>query len=416
MAIDYSKAPQPPIRADYTTDAIYLVAHAEYVKAYNAWAANLPYVAPDGKQYPTYQDYLNNFYGKTTTTTTTKTGGADLDFTGAKSGVMLEMFKGYPDYFPKLQLSDSEELKFWSWKNESAWLSWEGITWQPSAKDKYPAGFFFTPLYNIELGRFLVTYKGGKTYADVMAGRNNMFFRNEVVYIKNGIAYDPNSESTWIKFSGTKAYPNYYNGGEVSACRSLSSIDSITGGYWAWKYMDGWHMLWRGVQFYIDNFLTIPYNVGELVAFGKSYVSVFKDALMKSGEGDRRNAITGALSVVNFLEMPVGKMGFWDKFVNYIPRIWATAASIITMGAGSPLLIAAVGALSSHLVDLGKKKAADDLQKIYDQKTQNDTNKAAIDAAKNNITDSQPGNTLLWVLIAAAGFLLISKKKRNGSK
>ena len=342
---------------------------------------------------------------------------ADFAFTGAKSGVQLEMFKGYPGNYPVMQLTDKQELKWWNWSQSVPWLGYDNILWQPNDPNKYPCGFYFTPLYNLELGRFTIGFNAARagstdprfTWSQVRAGRDKMFLQNEVVYIKDGICYDPATEKDFVRLASGQGQDNYYTGSAVTKVMSAQNCPSLTGGYWAWKWMDGWNMLWLGPQYYVDNFLNIPYNVRSLVAYGASYSDTFKKAWQKNDDAKR-----GFLSVVNFLEQPVGKMGFWDKFVNYIPIIWATAASIITAGAGSPLLIAAVGALSGAMIKAGNQKAAADAQKIYDDALQKESGvkQEAIEAAKDNIA-AHNNSWWLWLAAGVGAYLLFFKKKKR---
>lgn len=342
---------------------------------------------------------------------------ADFSFTGAKSGILLEMFNGYPDKYPVLQLTSDQQLKWWNWKSMYPWLSYDGILWAPNDVGKFPTGFYFTPLYNIELARFLIGFNEARagvtdprfTASQVNAGRAKMMLGNEVVYIKNGVCYDPGSAGNFVRLKSGAGTDNYYTGTAVTSVVNSSYLTDLSGGYWAWKWIDGYEMLWRGVQFYIDNFLKVPYNVKELVAFGQSYEYQFKKAWQKNDDAKR-----GYLSVINFLERPVGTQTFWDKFVNYIPIIWATAASIVTAGLGSPLLIAAVGALGTAMVKAGNAKAAADAQKIYNDQMLKDTgvDKEKIEEVKNDIVEKN-SNSWLWIAAAIAAVFLYKRKKKK---
>ena len=308
-------------------------------------------------------------------------------------------------------------MKWWNWKSTYPWLSYDGILWAPNDVGKFPTGFYFTPLYNIELARFLIGFNEARagvtdprfTVAQVNAGRSKMFLGNEVVFIKDGVCYDPGSAANYVRLKSGAGTDNYYTGTAVTSVTSPANLKSLDGGYFAWKWIDGYEMLWRGVQFYIDNFLKVPYNVKELVAFGQSYEYQFKKAWQKNDEAKR-----GYLSVINFLERPVGTQTFWDKFVNYIPIIWATAASIITAGIGSPLLIAAVGALSGAMVKAGNAKAAADAQKIYDDAMLKETgvDQKKIEEVKNDIAGKN-SNSWLWIAAGIGALLLYKNKKKK---
>lgn len=298
-----------------------------------------------------------------------------LNFTGMRSGIKLSCFTGYPANFPQLQVSEDQRLCFWDWnvviygrvysgdplvnpnRKTQPFASYYGILYSPTG-EQVTAGYDNVPLPPAELARFL------------SGGRKAMMFQNVVVKVND---------------------------------------------VYCWKYVDGWAMLWNGVQYFIDTFLKVPYNVRELVYGNDSYPNLFKDQLWESKHLDKLTNILGNINF--FFPPPPGKPGFFDKFAQAFPVIWATALSIVTAGAGTPAIVGVIGALAAkYAMALQKNK---DQQQLVDQyekwKLQNPDNidKGAVqDATGKSIIDKSV-SPWAWIAMAAAAVFLYKSRKRK---
>lgn len=326
--------------------------------------------------------------------------GLPLDFRGRQSGVKLKSWPGYPDIYPRLQLTietvegkDVYRLAFWGWTDNNVWLDFYGISYLPTGTQDH-TGYWYVPLTEMERGRFLLGYNNaraaGKNVRDSIAeGRASMFFRNEIVYKVGDTVYNP-----------------FVN--------SNATMDAIPpGGEWVWKWVDGWNMLWCGVQEYIDKFLKVPYNVRDLVAFGESYENVMKNILLGK---DRKVKMANYLGNIDFLAAPVGHRGFWDKLAGFAPAIMAGIVTVFTAGLGSPLLVAAGGLVAAALAKAGNQKRANDLNALLNQEYNNldNVDKDAVENAKDDIADTRSPWT--WLLLGGGALVYFLIKTRKGGK
>ena len=180
--------------------------------------------------------------------------------------------------------------------------------------------------------------------------------------------------------------------------------------------INGWEMLWEGVQYFVDSFLKQNYDVSASVYGNVGYNSFVKGLLW---EHKHIGSFINFLSSVNFLYPPEpGKPGFFDKFARAVPYVWGGMLAILTAGAGTPALVGLIGAMAAKYGSkLQGQKDANQLAELYNNSiVSSDENldkdnireEAGLPVAMDDV-----GGVGVWVWIAvAAGLFFVMKKKR----
>jgi hypothetical protein len=287
----------------------------------------------------------------------------ELNFLGARTGVLLPSIPGYPPDLPQLQISPSGRLSFYNWPmqlSSSLWADLSSAGCAPLAK----------PLSNLD---WTGTYLRIATRDKITQDQYNQM---KAAYTAGAYVYD---------------FASYITSGTCG-----------TGWYSVGRpYM--W--IFQNVQYYIDKYLKNPYSVTELIPYGTNWADQFKAAMMGGTA-----KFTTYLQGVNFLIQPVGSQGFWDKFYLSAPLIITAIAAVVTDGAATPALLAAVSSLA---VKYGEAKAAAYSQTALPQQGAAQANTTAIQldtgtaSTLTTLTAWVKGHPMYAALILASiGFII----------
>jgi len=232
----------------------------------------------------------------------------ELNFQGARTGTLLPSIPGYPPDLPQLQITPSGRLSFYNWPltlSSGKWADLAAPTCTPLA----------TALSNLD---WTGTYLRIATRDPITQEQYNTM---KAQYTAGAYVYD---------------FAQYITAGKCGI---------------GW-YSVGRPYMWifQNVQYYIDKYLKNPYLITELIPYGTNWADQFKAAMM-GGTAKFTKYLEGA----NFLIQPVGSQGFWDKFYLAAPLVITAIAAVMTEGAATPALLAAITSLT---VKYGEAKAA----------------------------------------------------------
>lgn len=293
----------------------------------------------------------------------------ELNFQGARTGTLLPSIPGYPPDLPQLQVSPSGRLSFYNWPLQLSSSRWSDL----AATDCAPLA---QPLSNLD---WTGTYLRIATRDKITQEQYNTM---KAGYASGAYVYD---------------FANYITSGKCGI---------------GW-YSVGRPYMWifQNIQFYIDKYLKNPYLITELIPYGTNWADQFKSAMM-GGTAKFLKYLEGA----NFLIQPVGSQGFWDKFYLAAPLVITAIAAVMTEGAATPALLAAITSLT---VKYGEAKAA-----VYSATTLPQQGAAQVNTTAIQ-TDTGTGSTVskivTWIkdhpldalLIAAGvGFLIYENDKQ----
>lgn len=308
-------------------------------------------------------------------------GNHTRQFDEALKGLRLPNMPGYPSdtrLMPQMQLSPNQRLCFYSWPDNDVWA---GITQNQEQILVDTPGFDY---WDSILG----DANSAKVYEQHTTNLG-YFFKVPVLptdlylvkeYIKSGSPYQAASASHLGAFNvftgGFIGAGNYYNRATVTSTWKNSNppggfyspwtglnIVSFNGEFF-YRAVSNLNMVWLNVQFQVDKFLNAPYCVKELVPYGMSY-NKWLNEIFKYGDKEKLKLF---LSNVNFFYAPESKKSFWDKLLNLVPVVVATAFVVVSMGAGTPALVAVVAAYFGKLALTDwQKKHGYEMEQIREQ-------------------------------------------------
>ena len=348
-----------------------------------------------------------------------------VNFPGEKSGLELNDWAAYPDGFPRLQLSAEDReghgvyrLCFWSYPWGYPWHEIEG----------YENTFWVAlPLTDMERGRFLVALQENMSNRNIVfpdhgalfVGKQAMFMRQPMAYKVGTVLYTFPGESI-----SNKEFGDMLKKGGITGWSPIDAIPGkkLEGGQWVWVMLSSWLVLRANIQHYIDKFLKLPFNVGESVAYGKSYLDQIKNALDKGNDQKRYDKMKAFCTNVDFLERPIGEKNFWDKVLDLVPVVMAGIVTVYTAGLASPYLIAAGSLVATQLKKAGNEKLSRDLQTKLGIAYANenfgenpDETKKVIDQAKSELEEgsAKGKNDFLILGLLAVGVVILFLNKRK---
>lgn len=270
-----------------------------------------------------------------------------LEFPSQGAGVKIIPITGYPrdNSMPQLQISPEGRFNFFSWPATQFWTTFKDMT--------YPGNQMQSPRI-IQSNEFYYDNVIGD--ASMGAGGPGSVSNN--LYIKQD---DPNRQPF---FFGIPVIPadKFFVEEFVKAGRpgttlldgtlrntqfrffspwTYKAIVSYKGVY-MYQALTAFDLVFINIQNFLDVLLNEPYQLYNNVPYGQSYVGSLHELL--NGK-NRADGVRKYLSAVDFMFAPVGKMTLLDKILINSPTIVATIFSVLSMGAGTPVLAATVASM-----------------------------------------------------------------------
>lgn len=307
-----------------------------------------------------------------------------IHFSDEQSGVLLPSCPGYPDWLPQLQLTLKGRLCFW---NFPAWIykvdackptNMATTQYLRDSKQVTNANPF-PPIPADRLGTNGATnqYFWGactiyyKMTPELYAMLTGM--KAETMYIASETS--PYSKSKGTPYASILATvqntPNWFpKPGEFNSDFQLQGRTPMD-----WIAIN--------IQYYLNQFLNVPFDVYGAVDYGKSWINILSTASQK-------NDLNGWLSVCNFLLQPQADPSTWDKVAQILPAAILTIVggvlTIATAGAATPLLAGAISKVSTAVKQSDAANAQSAAQIAYDG-TAGGFNTAQISSVTGGITD-----------------------------
>ena len=318
-----------------------------------------------------------------------------------RAGYLLPNIPGYPANLPSLQLTPSGRLAFWNFpaslemepSPDSIWNTKYTASTKTFTK---PAALLPMTSWGTYLNTFQYIGIPGNSSSNVKPlaynqARCSWLFPTTGGYYVNYIPYYTNGAQIQPATCATLAVAGYITANYLTdAFESDNPIAGRPDQFYYCTRPDQW--IFQNIQYYIDQFLTVPYSVCGAVPYGYNWCGV--DALFQQ-------AVTGGklsqfLQNVDFLICPTGTKTFLDDVMSAVPIIICGAAAIITVGAGTPALIAAIAgsAIEAHMANESKQGTAEINSEInYNADTAN-LNSGTISAATAaSIVAAEPPGT-----------------------
>lgn len=233
-----------------------------------------------------------------------------LNFAGEQTGTLLPSIPGYPPDLPQLQVTPDGRLTFWNWPiyltDARYWVDYSKIT--PTNPAPPITGKFSTLDWNgtwIRIGTKRLLSASEKTTMELQYEADRVQGSNGLWTVKPG----------WI--------PMY-----------LGKYFVYDGGQW-WDARSPMDWIKSNVQYYLNKFLIHSYDIDSLIAYGTGWPEQIQEAI-------QNGKFPVLLNNINFLAQPTGKKTFWDSFYTVIPIVILSAESLITAGAATPALAAAL--------------------------------------------------------------------------
>lgn len=261
--------------------------------------------------------------------------GKELDFKDMRAGVLLEGMPGYPSTFPQLQLTPDGRFCFYNWPS-NFWFSGGGANVEDKKGSHIVVGNN-VPVniagYSLDGSPFFVDPKHVLVHMIPATEGDKLFFWN---------ANKGKVTNTGVKcpFGGKFGKFCFSYQGKVYYQPVSPEI-----------------ALWMNVQYYLDAFLYVPYNVIAPVQYGKNYADLLYDQFASN---DAVYHVGVYCSGVDFLNTPDSKMKFLDYLKLGSLVVGAAALSLISYGAASPALVAALSLVVATVATASLKKAMND--------------------------------------------------------
>lgn len=331
-----------------------------------------------------------------------------IHFTEEQTGVLLPSCPGYPFWLPQLQLTASGRLCFWNFPAKL----YRSVISQP----KYVGTWNFA--LDIEEAQ-----REGKTSS--LQGGGAIGNGGEAIpYPWNQTqtnCYGGDGYNFWARSCNTYQRLTQADCDLFKAMELVPRIYAPLDPYKFWivnrqHFCTPFYWLLVNVQWYIVKYLKQPYNVYDNVPYTDSWARNLNLSI-QDGYGDVQKFLNG----VNFLVQPVGGPTFWDKVIGAAPLIIGGIATVMTMGAAAPALVAAASGLitSTAAKDMAKNQnAALQTAAANSQVRQNSIDVAGIksDIAKYtgfwyNASDTEKKFIFFSILIVLLAIILIIKTK-----
>lgn len=368
----------------------------------------------------------------------------DFKFTGEREGKQLSLIEGYPSDLPALQLTKNGRFCFYSWATVvDRTTDWGSKFGKETAlksfgvlEDDYDdilgvpnTASGLNKSKNDNRDKLLKTY----VYS-LDQGQPRMHFNANVQKINFfGFPLIPKDKEYAEKFIA-EGYPNDIGYGRlITDNHTKGAIFSHHTGKWIVSYrgklmyanISWWSVIWLQVQYYLDAFFNVPYRIFGSVEYGESYPEYLWASF---GDKYKLDHVTGFLSNVDFFKQPTGKPGFWDYLLLAVPVIVGAALSVISAGAGTPLLVAAVASAAGGLImkeglkQAKESLAANEMKDIYNNPDVINQNLLPGVKDVNPLDDVNYNDkpvfedqkyTWLWLIAGIGGVYLITKNKKR---
>ncbi len=320
-----------------------------------------------------------------------------IHFDEEQSGLLLPSCPGYPFWLPQLQLTAKGRLCF----------------------GNFPAKLFSSVIsnaanadtWNFAIDGKTASQQGKLSVAGQFSNGGEKIPFPNISFPADGSYFNQNCLTfSWLTqadvdlFKSTLSVPRVYT--------TPPDLSKIAVGRQGLQPAYSWIMI--NVQYYINRYLKLPYNVWDNVPYTDSWARNL-NLTMQSGD------LSKFLSGVNFLVQPVGGPSFWDKVISAAPLIIGGIASIMTLGAAAPALVAAAANLitSTAAKDMAKNQTtALQTAAQIDQLRQGsiDMNQIQADVAKYsgfwyNASDNQKKFIFFSAVIVLLAIIIIIKTK-----
>lgn len=348
---------------------------------------------------------------------------ANLAYATAGQGVRLKSMPGYPEdsSLPLLQFAPDGRLNFGEYKNNPYLTDYDRML-DADTVYQYPRllpnEFFYDNLIGVPGG-------GGSGSVN-----NGLYIKQSGLPFFFGVPVIPYDRVLVEKFVADGRQISYTVDGKTLVNSKFRYTSTWTGlqivsyeGKYVYRALTALQMMFVNVQYYVDKSLTTPYPVFNPVPYGKSHEQFFKDILLTSKQSIRLPKLQTALSNVNFLESPVGKMNFWDKLLAASPVIVSTLFSVATLGAGTPALLATAATMGFGYAtkDANQRaKIAAEINGYYQginlsNKKENESKAALLSTSPNGNNPPVESLNKNWLLMGAGliVFLILMKNKKR---
>lgn len=349
----------------------------------------------------------------------------DYQFRDERQGRQLALIDGYPTAMPTLQLTKDGRFCFYQWAKRFDPFVDVGIG-IPSAL----AAFGVTGgSYDDVIGDpYSLRSAGWAKGSFAIKGRYS--FNAELgINVVYGLKVIPSDKKLALEYVaagrpggmqwGGNGYPASNH--EFYSQKTRQWIVSYKGEFY-YAGVFWWDAVFIQVQYYLDLFLYVPYNVFDLVSYGTSYPEFFKSTF---DDVNKLDHIQSFLSNVDFFVVPTGKIKFWDYVLLAAPVLITAVATIISAGASTPALVAS---LASSAGSLALKKALEQYKKSEMAVANQEALKDLTTSGENKLpgvdgdTGLPPGDkpvfedqkyTWLWLIAGIGGVYLITKNKKR---
>lgn len=269
-----------------------------------------------------------------------------IHFPDEQTGILLPNIPGYPAWLPNLQLTPTGRLCFWNFPNavyKSVVSNPANIGTSQFLRDakKVTASNQYPPVPADKLGTNGATnqyfWNSCNTYFILDATLNQILLENLLVHLA---PMNPGKSADQILSGGVNPFPPVGNK----------------------LQLEPWYWIQANAQYYINRYLKNPYSLDDETPYTLNWITQFNKA---SQTGDLQKWLTA----FNFLIEPTGSPDFWTKTLTALPTvilgIVAGAVGILSFGAATPALVAALSAMGG----LGKAAQAAQGKLIVDEQT-----------------------------------------------
>lgn len=317
--------------------------------------------------------------------------GNELIFSGMKSGKLLLPMAGYPSTFPQLQITQDERFCFWDWPTTFAFTG-GGI----GLANAIASDFHIVRGNDVPVSVAGYSLDGSPWFVDP----NHQF-----VHLVPAV---PDDEKFFNEFTGTKT-----RGGVLCPLGGMFNVVCYSyQGKVYYQPIAPFVLVFMNIQYYLNGFFYAPYNVWSAVAYGKSYPQLLYEQFASK---DAVKNVGTYCSNVNFFLKPESKLNFWDYVLLGAPVAISVVATVISSGAATPALIAALSGLVGSVATkaaIQKYKEAEMLAN-QDEGFEGMRDENIIPGGAVNSGQTVNKNFWLLLLIGLGGVVLLTKKRRK---
>jgi hypothetical protein len=251
-----------------------------------------------------------------------------IHFSEEQTGILLPSCPGYPDWLPQLQLTASGRLCFWN----------------------FPAKLVTSVISNkanVGTWNYAIDGKAASAQGKLVAGNFSnggeqipfptVNMTDAIYFVQNCITFHWLDQTDVNLLLSVMTVPNVYTTIKPNISKIAVGRQGIVPAY-------SWIMY--NIQYYIIKYLKLPYNIWDNVPYTDSWA---RNLNLSMQGGDLAKMLSG----VNFIVQPVGGPTFWDKVISAAPLIIGGIATIMTMGAAAPALVAAASGLITSTASKG---------------------------------------------------------------